>query len=66
MPIYFFPAAGFAGAKRPTIIFTNGYDGTIIDLYFALAVAASRLGYHSLLFDGPGQGAKLYEMNIPA
>jgi hypothetical protein len=34
-------------------------------MYFASAVAASRGGYHSLLFDGPGQGAMLYEMNIP-
>ena len=62
MPTYFFPAAGFAGAERPTIIFTNGYDGTITDMYFALAVAASRRGCHSLLFDGPGQGAMLYEI----
>ena len=61
MSAYFLPAAGFAGVKRPTIIFTNGYDGTITDMYFASAVAASRGGYHSLLFDGPGQG----EMNIP-
>jgi dienelactone hydrolase len=65
MPAYFLPAAGFAGAKRPTIIFTNGYDGTITDMLFASAVAASRRGYHSLLFDGPGQGAMLYESNIP-
>jgi alpha-beta hydrolase superfamily lysophospholipase len=65
MPAYFLPAAGFAGAKRPTIIFTNGYDGTITDMLFASAVAASRRGYHSLLFDGPGQGAMLYEGNIP-
>jgi alpha-beta hydrolase superfamily lysophospholipase len=65
MPAYFLPAAGYGGVKRPTIIFTNGYDGTITDMYFALAVAASRRGYHSLLFDGPGQGAMLYEMNIP-
>jgi hypothetical protein len=48
MPAYFLPAAGFAGAKRPTIIFTNGYDGTITDMLFASAVAASQRGYHSL------------------
>ena len=65
MPAYFLPAIGFAGAKRPTIIFTNGYDGTITDMLFASAVAASQRGYHSLLFDGPGQGAMLYESNIP-
>jgi len=65
MPAYFLPAAGFAGVARPTIIFTNGYDGTITDMVFASAVAASRRGYHSLLFDGPGQGAMLFEHNIP-
>jgi pimeloyl-ACP methyl ester carboxylesterase len=65
MPAYLLPAAGFAGVKRPTIIFTNGYDGTITDMLFASAVAACRRGYHALLFDGPGQGAMLYESNIP-
>jgi hypothetical protein len=65
MPAYFVPAAGFAGTKRPTIIFTNGYDATVTDVLFASAVAASRRGYHSLLFDGPGQGAMLYRMNVP-
>jgi pimeloyl-ACP methyl ester carboxylesterase len=65
MPAYFIPAANFVGARRPTIIFTNGYDGTIADMYFASAVAASRRGYHSLLFDGPGQGAMLFEKGMP-
>jgi alpha-beta hydrolase superfamily lysophospholipase len=65
MPAYFVPAAGFAGTKRPTIVFTNGYDATVTDMLFASAVAASRRGYHSLLFDGPGQGAMLYRMNVP-
>jgi alpha-beta hydrolase superfamily lysophospholipase len=65
MPAYLLPATGFAEVTRPTIIFTNGYDGTITDMVFASAVAASRRGYHSLLFDGPGQGAMLYESGIP-
>jgi hypothetical protein len=65
MPAYFLPAGGYAGARRPTIIFTNGYDGTITDMLFASAFAASRRGYHRLLFDGPGQGAMLFEKNIP-
>ncbi len=50
---------------RPLIIFNNGYDCTVTDTYFACAVAASRRGYHSLLFDGPGQGSMLYEHGIP-
>ena len=65
MPAYLLPATGFAEVTRPTIIFINGYDGTITDMFFASAVAASRRGYHALLFDGPGQGAMLYESNIP-
>jgi|ERR1700722_1216957 hypothetical protein len=47
MPAYFVPAAGFAGTKQPTIIFTNGYDATVTDVLFASAVAASRRGYHT-------------------
>jgi alpha-beta hydrolase superfamily lysophospholipase len=38
---------------------TNGYDASVTDLYFASAVAASRRGYHCLIFDGPGQGEML-------
>ncbi|NUB13804.1 alpha/beta fold hydrolase [Azospirillum brasilense] len=65
MPGRFIPAEGFETRVRPLIVFTNGYDGTITDMYFASAVAASRRGYHSLLFDGPGQGAMLYEHGVP-
>jgi len=65
MPAYLVPAAGRERERRPLIIFNNGYDGTVTDMYFASAVAASRRGYHSLLFDGPGQGAMLYEHGVP-
>ncbi|MDI7860810.1 alpha/beta fold hydrolase [Rhizobiaceae bacterium n13] len=64
MPAYLIPASGRADRVRPLLILTNGYDGTITDMYFASAVAASRRGYHCLLFDGPGQGAMLYEQGI--
>ncbi len=65
MPAYVIPAAGFAGRPRPTIIFTNGYDGTITDMLFASAIAASRRRYHSIVFDGPGQGGMLIEQGVP-
>jgi alpha-beta hydrolase superfamily lysophospholipase len=65
LPAYFIPAEGFEKKVRPLVIFNNGYDCTITDTFFASAVAASRRGYHSLLFDGPGQGAMLYERGIP-
>jgi predicted alpha/beta-fold hydrolase len=57
---YFLPAPGRAGTPGPLVVLTNGYDATMTDLYFASAVAASRRGYHVLMFDGPGQGAALY------
>ncbi|HEX2918089.1 MAG TPA: alpha/beta fold hydrolase [Edaphobacter sp.] len=65
LPAYVIPAQGFKHEVRPLIIFTNGYDATITDMYFASAVAAARRGYHCLLFDGPGQGEMLYEHGIP-
>jgi hypothetical protein len=65
LPAYLIPAQGFESDVRPLIIFNNGYDATITDMYFASAVAASRRGYHSLLFDGPGQGAMLYQHGVP-
>lgn len=64
MPAYLIPAEGRADEVRPLLILTNGYDGTATDLYFASAVAASRRGYHCLMFDGPGQGEMLYEQGI--
>src|SRR5277367_78121 len=65
MPAYFVPAAGFVDVQRPTIIFTNGYDGTLTDMLFASAAAARARGYHSVLFDGPGQGSMLFEHDVP-
>lgn len=65
LPAYLVPAAGHETEVRPLIIFNNGYDATVTDMYFASAVAASRRDYHSLLFDGPGQGAMLYEHQVP-
>ncbi|WP_144150115.1 alpha/beta hydrolase family protein [Paraburkholderia sp. BCC1885] len=61
---YVIPAQGRADEVRPLLIFNNGYDGTITDLFFASAVAASRRGYHSLIFDGPGQGTSLVEHGL--
>jgi pimeloyl-ACP methyl ester carboxylesterase len=64
LPAYLIPADGRAGEVRPLLIFTNGYDSTVTQIYFAGAVAAARRGYHCLLFDGPGQGEPLYEHGI--
>jgi len=65
MPAYLVPAAGQEADIRPLLIFTNGYDATVTDMYFASAVAAASRGYHALVFDGPGQGGMLYEQGVP-
>ena len=64
MPAWLIPAAGFGTARRPLVIFTNGYDASVTDMLFASAIPASKRGYHSLIFDGPGQGGMLYEHGI--
>lgn len=64
MPAYFLPAHGRANDVGPLMILTNGYDATLTDMYFASAVAASQRGYHCLFFDGPGQGAMLFEHDV--
>lgn len=66
LPGYLIPAQYEApGTVRPLIIFTSGYDATMPDAYFASAVAATRRGYHAFLYDGPGQGAVLYQQGVP-
>ncbi|WP_454828983.1 alpha/beta hydrolase family protein [Paraburkholderia xenovorans] len=64
MLAYVIPAQGRPNERRPLLILTNGYDGTITDPFFASAVAASRRGYHCLIFDGPGQGTTLIDQGI--
>ncbi len=60
MPAWFARARGAeANEARPLIILTNGYDGTVVDLYVAMGQAFRDRGYHCLFFDGPGQGSLL-------
>lgn len=48
-----------AGEPRPTVVYTDGYDGTIGEMFVAHAPAAYERGYNVLLYDGPGQGRAL-------
>ncbi len=64
LPAYFFRADA-DGRPRPTIIATNGYDGTVEELYFAIAAAGVARGYNVLTFDGPGQGTVIVDQGIP-
>jgi pimeloyl-ACP methyl ester carboxylesterase len=50
--------------ERPTVIYTNGYDSTAEESWFAIAAAAIRRGYNVLAYDGPGQGAVIREQGI--
>jgi pimeloyl-ACP methyl ester carboxylesterase len=55
----YFVSASQARERRPTIVHVNGYDSNIQEMYFAHGPAATRRGYHCVLFDGPGQGRNL-------
>jgi alpha-beta hydrolase superfamily lysophospholipase len=54
-----------APTPRPLVIYTNGYDSTAKESWFAIAAAALQRGYHVLAYDGPGQGAVIREMGLP-
>jgi alpha-beta hydrolase superfamily lysophospholipase len=62
LPGYFYRADD-SRTPRPTLLLTGGYDGTQEEGYFSLA-GALRRGYHALCFDGPGQGAVLFEQQV--
>jgi pimeloyl-ACP methyl ester carboxylesterase len=74
LPAWFVPAdAGTtdpggrstADGRRPVLLFHGGFDSTVEECYFAAAAAAARRGYHTLIFDGPGQGSVLREQGVP-
>ena len=60
LPGWFFRA----GAGRPTVLLTGGYDGPCEELYLLTGAAALERGYNVLAFDGPGQGAALFEHGL--
>jgi len=64
LPGYFLRADG-GGARRPTVILNNGSDGQNVDLWAYGGAAALERGYHALIFEGPGQGAMLFERQVP-
>ena len=64
LPGYFF-AAQPDERPRPTMILTNGYDGSAEELYFTNGAAALARGYNVLAFDGPGQGSMIIDRGIP-
>lgn len=52
-----------SGRSRPTVIMPGGYDGTAEEGYPTIVAGVQR-GYNVFCFDGPGQGAVLYEQRV--
>jgi hypothetical protein len=50
-----------AGAPRPTLVMTNGSDGSLPGLLGYGAAEALARGWNAFLFDGPGQQSMLFE-----
>jgi alpha-beta hydrolase superfamily lysophospholipase len=53
-----------SGVARPTVVYTNGYDSTAEESWFAIAAAALERGYNVLAYDGPGQGVVIREQGL--
>ncbi|MGB3328589.1 MAG: alpha/beta hydrolase [Thermomicrobiales bacterium] len=53
-----------SGDVRPWIIFNNGSDGSMTDMWAEGIAAALRRGYNALAFDGPGQNAALFRQHL--
>lgn len=64
LPGYLF-LVDHSGTPRPTIVYTNGFDSTRAEGYFALGAAALRRGYNFLAYDGPGQGTMVRGHGVP-
>jgi hypothetical protein len=52
-------------ARRPTVILNNGQDSQSVALYAFGGAAALERGYNALIFEGPGQGAMLFQRQVP-
>ena len=63
LPGYFFRSP-YADAKGPVLIVHQGRDGWAEHCVY-IAEAATKRGYHCLLFDGPGQGQVLRLQGLP-
>ena len=57
----FFIKPNSGNARRPLIILVNGSDGSVVDMWAQGGRAALERGYNVLIFDGPGQGAMLWD-----
>jgi hypothetical protein len=53
------------GAARPTLVVTNGSDGSLPGLLGYGAAEALARGWNAFVFDGPGQQSMLFERGVP-
>lgn len=53
------------GRSRPTVVVTNGSDGSLSGLYATIAKGALERDWNVFVFDGPGQQSTLFERDIP-
>jgi len=53
------------GTARPTLVMTNGSDGSLPGLLGYGATEALARGWNAFLFDGPGQQSMLFERGVP-
>jgi dienelactone hydrolase len=63
LPAFFFRGAE-PGRRRPLVVLNNGSDGSVLDMWNWGGAGATERGYHALTFDGPGQGAALFEQGL--
>jgi dienelactone hydrolase len=54
-----------SGAARPTLVVTNGSDGSLPGLLGYGAAEALQRGWNAFVFDGPGQQSMLFERGVP-
>ena len=54
-----------SGAARPTLVVTNGSDGSLPGLLGYGGAEALKRGWNVFLFDGPGQQSMLFERGMP-
>jgi hypothetical protein len=53
------------GAARPTLVLTNGSEGSISGLWANGASTALARGWNAFLYDGPGQQTMLFDQGVP-
>jgi hypothetical protein len=54
-----------SGTPRPTLVLTNGSEGSISALWATGASTALARGWNAFLYDGPGQQTMLFDHGVP-